>query len=261
MGYHCFSGMWIYLSKKKRFSILISLIIVIQIIFLCTPIRAQDQSPILEINTSCCLTEYANDSGQKTNDSSVNFGFPSPTWNLSAVAVNFTSIKMGSETVTIEDEETGTYETIRKNYYARCGIQLNITEQSTIFAVEIYGYKKEGSVGPAYVRIEGWNSGNRRPNGVVYGEQIDLNMSLIPGWYVQTFNSPINLSPGYYSLEIDARSANSNDRYYWAYHNNNPNSSLYMCRYDDDEGEWQNRFQDVLLHLSLPAQRLCLRIF
>lgn len=124
---------------------------------------------------------------------------------------------MGSETVTIEDEETGTYETIREKDYSRCGIQLNITEQSTIFSVELYGYKTEGSIGPAYIRIEGWNSGSRRRDGVVYGEQIDLNMSLIPGWYIQTFNSPINLSPGYYCLEIDARNADSDDRYYFSY--------------------------------------------
>ena len=240
--------MRICLSKKKLFSILISLIIILQIISLSTLIRAQGQSPFLEINTSCCLTEYANDSGQKINDSSVNIDLPSPTWNLSAVTVNFTSIKMDSETVTIEDQESG-FETIRRNdRYEICGMQLNITEQTTIFAVEIYGYKREGSTGPVYVSIQGWNAGSHRPDGNIKGERIALNISLIPNWYVQTFNSPINLSPGYYCLVLDGSSASSSDRSYWFINNDNPNSSLYMSRKDGDEGDWSYRQGDVFLH-------------
>ncbi|MHA2393788.1 MAG: hypothetical protein ACXAEX_17770 [Promethearchaeota archaeon] len=238
-----------YRSTKRIFVILISFIIIIQILFVTTPVHAQGQIPTLEIEISCILTEYANDSGQKSNDSSVNIDFPTSTWNLSAININFTSIKMGSETVTIEDQESG-FETIRRNYYEICGMQLNISEQITLFAVEIYGYKIVGSSspGPVYVRIEGWDSGSRRPNGVVYGEQIELNISLIPNWYIQTFTSPIDLSPGYYCLVIDGTSASSSDRYYWYINNLNVNSSLYMCKYDDDEGEWLDRFGDVFLH-------------
>ncbi len=241
--------MGIYLPKKRIYSFLLSLVIVLQIIFLIVPIRAQDQSPTLEIDSLFELTEFANEWGQKSNESSVNFDFPSPTWNLSAITINFTSIKMGSETVTVEEQESG-FETIRRNNIEIAGMQLNITEQSTIFAVEIYGYKTEGSSspGPVYVRIEGWNSGSRRPNGVVYGEQIELNTSLIPNWYIQNFNSPINLSPGYYCLVIDGTSANWQDRYYWYINNLNVNSSLYMCRYNEDDTDWENRFGDVFLH-------------
>ncbi len=156
---------------------------------------------------------------------------------------------MGSEKVTIEEQESG-FETIRRNYYEICGMQLNISEQTTIFAVEIYGYSLEASSnpGPVYIRIEGWNSGSRCPNGAVYGEQIELNISSLPNWYVQNFNSPIKLSPGYYCLVIDGSSANYQDRYYWYINNLNVNSSLYMCRYDDGESQWENRFGDVFLH-------------
>ena len=241
--------MGIYLSNKWKYTIILLILIFLPLVSFLNPTKAQDQPLLLQINSSFILTEYANDIGQKSNDSSVNIDIPSSTWNLSVVNLNFTSIKMGSETVTIEEQESG-FETIRRNYYEICGMQLNISEQSTIFAVEIYGYKTEGSgnPGPVYVRIEGWNSGSRRPNGVVYGEQIELNISLIPNWYIQNFNSPINLSPGYYCLVIDGSSANSQYRYYWYINNLNVNSSLYMCRYDGDEGEWQNRFRDVFLH-------------
>ena len=241
--------MGMYLSNKWKYTIILLILICLPLVSFSNLAKAQDQPPLLQINSSFILTEYANDIGKKNNDSSVNIDMPSSTWNLSAVTLNFTSIKMGSETVTMEEQESG-FETIRRNYYEICGMQLNITEQTTIFAVEIYGYKtkRSGYPGPVYVRIEGWNSGSRRPNGVLYGEQIELNISFIPNWYIQNFNSPINLSSGYYCLVIDGSSAKSQDRYYWYINNLNVNSSLYMCRYDGDEGEWQNRFRDVFLH-------------
>ncbi|MFX1233675.1 MAG: hypothetical protein ACFFBY_03860 [Promethearchaeota archaeon] len=213
------------------------------------PSKAQTQAPDLQINTSLILTEYANNFGEKSNDSSVNIDIPSSTWNLSSVVINFTSIKMGRETVTIEDQESG-FETIRRNDYEICGMQLNITEQCTIFAVDIFGYKYQGSSTPGhvYVRIEGWNSISHRPDGIVYGQQVELNISLIPSWYTQTFDSPIVLSPGYYCLVIDGSDADFWDRYYWYINNQNENSSLYMCRYDDHWHQWENRFGDVFLH-------------
>jgi len=236
-------------SKKRIFIIIISIFIFLQVLSFISPIQAQEQPPISQINPSFILNEYADDLGQKSNESSVNIDIPSSTWNLSSININFTSIKLGSETVTLEEEESG-FETIRKNYCEILGMQLNITEQTTIFAVEIFGYKSEDSSvpGPVYVRIEGWNSGGRRPNGIIYGEQTELNLTNIPGWYIQTFNSPINLSPGFYCLVIDGSSANSGDKYYWFINNQNPNSNLYMCRYDDDESEWLYRYGDVFLH-------------
>ncbi|MHA2038007.1 MAG: hypothetical protein ACW98X_16350 [Promethearchaeota archaeon] len=236
-------------SMKRIFIVISSILIFLQVLSFISPIQAQEQPPISQINPSFILNEYANDLGQKSNESSVNIDIPSSTWNLSSININFTSIKMGSETVTLEEDETG-FETIRRNYFEILGIQLNITEQTTIFAVEIFGYKSESSSnpGPVYVRIEGWNSGSRRPNGVVYGEQIELNLTKIPGWHIQTFNSPINLSPGFYCLVLDGSSAASSDRYYWYINNDNLNSLLYMCRYDDDESEWLYRNGDVFLH-------------
>jgi len=237
------------LFKKKVCIFIFLILFCLQLISFINPIQAQEQTPVLEINSSFILTEYANDIGQNSNDSSVSIDIPSSTWNLSAININFTSIKMGSETVIIEEEESG-FETIRRNDYEICGMQLNITEQTKIFAVEIFGYKYQRSYipGPVYVRIEGWNSIDHRPNGTIYGEQIELNISFIPNWYKQIFNSPIDLSPGYYCLVIDGSDADYWDRYYWYINNLNVNLSLYMCRYDDDENEWQSRFGDVFLH-------------
>lgn len=238
-----------YHDKNVIYLIIISFIILLQIICFIYPIRAQEQSPVLQINPSFILTEYADDLGQKTNETSINIDIPSSTWNLSSIDINITSTKMSSETVTLEEYETG-FETIRRNFFDILGMQLNISEQSTFFAVEIFGYKIEGSINPGlvYVRIEGWDSGSRRPNGIIYGEQIELNITQIPGWHIQTFDSPIILSPGYYCLVIDGSSVKSQDKYFWCINNQNPNSSLYMCMYDGEEGVWQNRFGDVFLH-------------
>jgi hypothetical protein len=239
----------VVILRRKISLITISIFIFLQALSCISPIQAQEQPPVSEISSSFTFTEYANDLGQKSNESSVNIDIPSSRWNLTNININFTSIKMGSETVTLEEEESG-FETIRHNYDEILGMQLNITEQTTVFAVEIFGYKSESSTfpGPIYVRIEGWDSGGRRPNGIIYGEQIELNLTEIPGWHVQTFNSSINLSPGYYCLVIDGSSAASWDRYYWYINDDNLNSSLYMCKYDDDEHEWLYRYGDVFLH-------------
>ncbi|MFW9902450.1 MAG: hypothetical protein ACFFDY_14380 [Candidatus Thorarchaeota archaeon] len=239
-----------FLLKKKGYTVILLIFFYLQLISFTTPIRAQEQPPILEINSSFILTEYADDIGQNSNDTSVSIDIPLSTWNLSAISINFTSIKMGSETIIIEDDFESGFETIRRNDYEICGMQLNITEQTKIFAVEIFGWKYQRSYtpGPVYVRIEGWNSIDHIPNGTIYGEQIELNISHIPNWYKQTFNSPIELAPGYYCLVIDGSDANYLDRYYWYINNFNVNSSLYMCRYDDDVHDWQYRFGDVFLH-------------
>jgi len=238
-----------YSSKKRIYIVIFSILFYLQLVSFINPIRAQVQPPVLQISSSFILAEYADDLGQKSNDSSVNIDFPSSTWNLSTITINFTSIKMSSEIVPIEEEASG-FETIRRYYHEICGMQLNITEQSRIFAVEIFGYKYQRSYtpGPVYVRIEGWNTVSHRPNGIIYGEQIELNISVIPNWYIQNFNSPIDLSPGYYCLVIDGSNANYRDRYYWYINNLNVNLSLYMCMYDDDQSQWENRFGDVFLH-------------
>lgn len=239
------------MTNKRKYGILISFIIILQIIFFVAPINAQDQNPTLEINNSFDFIELAEDKGQEFNKTELNFNLPHSDWNLTQLQLNFTNIKMDSEIITFEEEEDATdFERIRRSRDEICGMQLNITEPTIIFGVEIYGYKYErsSSPGPVYVRIEGWDSVNRRPNEMIYGQRIELNFSSARNWNIQTFLSPIDLAVGYYCLVIDASEADSDDSYYWYINNENLNSSLYMCYYDDDEHEWENRQGDVFLH-------------
>ena len=65
-----------FLLKKKGCTVILLIFFYLQLISFITPIRAQEQPPILEINSSFILTEYANDIGQNSNDSSVNIDIP-----------------------------------------------------------------------------------------------------------------------------------------------------------------------------------------
>jgi hypothetical protein len=196
------------------------------------------------------MIEFSEIYGIKENSPSVLIDLPSPNWTLTDIDLNFTSIKMNSEIKIIEEEATG-FETIRGNNIEILGMQMNITEPTLVYSVEIFGYKmiKTTSPVPVYVRIEGWDSINSRPNGVIYSMPIILNMTEgIPQWNKQSFQSPVYLSSGLYCLVLDGTDISWNDRYYWYINNDNPTSKLSMCMYDYILDEWQNRTGDVFLH-------------
>ncbi len=211
---------------------------------------AQENGESLIISSSFQMIEFSEAYGIKENLTSVNINLLSPNWTITDVDINFTSIKMSSEIKVIEEEASG-FETLKGNNYEILGMQLNITEPTIIYSVYIFGYKtiKTTSPSPVYVRIEGWDSINRKPNGVIYSIPILLNMTEgIPQWSKQQFQSPIYLSSGFYCLVLDGTGISWNDKYYWYINNDNPISQLSMCRYDDDLDEWQNRTGDVFLH-------------
>lgn len=238
--------------KRHRRTIIFSIIVifVIGIIQDTNFSYAQENGESLTISSNFQMIEFSDDYGIKENLTSVKIDIPSSNWTITEIDVNFTSIKMGCEVVIIEEEATG-FETIRGYHYEILGMQLNITEPTTIYSTYIFGYKKiqSSTPSPVYVQIEGWDSLNREPNGVIYGDSIILNMTEgIPQWNIQKFPSPIYLSSGFYCLVLDGTGISWYDRYYWYINNDNPTSQLYMCRYDDDENQWENRRGDVFLH-------------
>ena len=239
------------LKIKKR--ILVILLLEVFIIGLVQGINyayAEENLESLTISSDFQMIEFSEAYGTKENSTSVIINLSSPNWTITEIDINFTDIRMYSEIVVIEEEATG-FETLRGNYYEILGMQLNITEPTIIYSVDIFGYKaiKTASPSPVYVRIEGWDSINRRPNGVVYSSTVELNMTEgIPQWNRQKFQSSINLIPGFYCLVVDGTGISWNDRYYWYINNENPSSQLSMCLYDDDLDEWQNRTGDVFLH-------------
>ncbi|TKJ23271.1 MAG: hypothetical protein CEE43_03825 [Promethearchaeota archaeon Loki_b32] len=211
---------------------------------------AQENGESLVITSNFQMIEFSEDYGVIENSTSVNLYLPSPNWTLTEVDINFTSIKMNSEIKVIEEEATG-FETLRGYYYEILGMQLNITEPTIIYSVDIFGYKliKTASPSPVIVRIEGWDSIEGRPNGVIYSIPFILNMTEgIPQWNKQEFQFPVYLSSGLYCLVLDGTGISWNDRYYWYINNDNPTSQLSMSWYDEYLNEWQNRTGDVFLH-------------
>jgi len=238
---------------KIRYHIFIISILVVFVTGIVQGINysyAQENGESLVISSNFQMIEFSEDYGVKENSTLVNIDLPSPNWTLTEIDINFTSIKMNSEIKVIEEEATG-FETLRGDYSEILGMQINIIEHMIIYSVHIFGYKKikSGSSSPVYVRIEGWDSINKKPNGVTYGGSVLLNMTEgIPQWNIQKFPSPIDLSLGFYCLVLDGTDTSFIDRYYWYINNDNPTSQLSMCRYVEDINEWQNRTGDVFLH-------------
>jgi len=238
---------------KVKHPILIILILEVFIIGIVQGINysyAQKNGESLIISSDFQMIELSEAYGVKEKLTSVNIDLIYPNWTLTEININFTSIKMNSEIKVIEEEASG-FETLRGYYHEILGMQLNITEPTIIYSVDIFGYKtiKTSSPSPVYVRIEGWDSINRKPNGVIYSSPLLLNMTEgIPQWNKHTFESPIYLSSGFYCLVLDGTGISWNDRYYWYINNDNPTSQLSMCLYDEEINEWQNRTGDVFLH-------------
>jgi len=236
--------------KKNILIILILDIFVIGLVQCINYSYAQENGESLIVSSDFQMIGFSDDYGLKENLTSVNIDLLSADWTITELDLNFTSIKMNKEIKVIEEEASG-FETLRGNYYEILGMQLNITEPTILYSVDIFGYKsiKTTTPSPVFVRIEGWDSIEGRSNGLIYSIPIILNMTEgIPQWNKQTFQFPIYLSSGLYCLVLDGTGISWNDKYYWFINNNNPKSQLSMCRYDVVLDEWQNRTGDVFLH-------------
>lgn len=212
--------------------------------------HAQENGESQIISSNFQMIEFSEDYGAIENSTSGNIDLRSLNWTLTEIDLNFTSIKMNSE-IKIIEEEASSFETLRGNANEILGMQINITEPTIIYSIDIFGYKaiKSTTPSPVYVRIEGWDSIDRRPNGVTYSVPFILNMTEgTPQWNKQTFQFPVYLSSGYYCLVLDGTGTSWNDKYYWYINNENPTSQLSMCLYDYALDEWQNRSGDVFLH-------------
>ncbi|MHA1344003.1 MAG: hypothetical protein ACTSQG_08450, partial [Promethearchaeota archaeon] len=182
------------------------------------------------------LTEYADNIGKQANISSININLPSKDWNVTEVELNFSNIKLGRQVLEVETESSGSKLLDKKpTGYA---VQINITEPTTLFAVEIYGdVETFATTTNLTIMIKGFDSISYKPNSTVYGTTL-LNMSINRQWYIQTFPSQIHLSAGRYFLVMNGTEmlASDNAKYYW-YYNGNTNKTLYTWEYDNG---WQN---------------------
>ncbi|MBA7523120.1 hypothetical protein ES705_15243 [subsurface metagenome] len=178
------------------------------------------------------IIEFSEKSETILNQRSINLEFPSSKWNVSNIRLNFTNIEIEKEMIEVETEDSGSKNLNKqKPGYA---VQINVTEPLFISAVEIFGQLgNPATTTNITVQINGYETGTNAPNSTVYGST-PINISSDLGWYIQTFSSPIYLSPGNYFLILNGTAMTTADtgRYYWYYNDFNPNHpELYFSEY------------------------------
>ncbi len=198
--------------------------------------NAQSNGDSLTIPTNFSMLEFGERNGTNENVDSIDIEIPSSSWNLTDIQLNFTDIKLERETKTIEDQQYGHYGHIytKSSSLKRygLGVQINLTEATIIYGVYIYGYKTSETTELIDVQLRGYDNLNNKPNSTIY-RSANFNVSLIPGWYLQTFSNPISLSTGNYFLVLNGSNiVNASTHYYWASNEEDPtNPNLHSSEY------------------------------
>ena len=193
---------------------------------------AQLNGDSLIIDANYSLHEFSDFSTIQTNTNHINVSLPSTNWNITNLELNFTDIKLGEEVHSIEEGGSG-FKSITKSAKGY-GVQLNITDDITLLGVYIYGYLELTPISPVYVQINGYDQLNHWPNNTVYGSPVQINISSIPNWYLQSFPEPIPLSKGNYYLVVNGSEyePSDNSKHNWFLNKDDSiHTNLYTSKY------------------------------
>jgi len=148
--------------KRKTSSLLISIIIFFTFILsLNTFISlsfSQIEADSITIYSDFNLIEFGEDRGEMSNVSSIEFSFPSDSWNITEIELNFTDIRYNREIFEVEDEIVGHSKGLGKNSPKGYAVQINITEPTEIFAVHLFGDETRSPTSDIYVQIVGYDN-------------------------------------------------------------------------------------------------------
>ncbi|MFW9928505.1 MAG: hypothetical protein ACFFD1_03855 [Candidatus Thorarchaeota archaeon] len=212
--------------KKINFGILITLLFVMifSSVFLnLSPVKAQKDRAFLKQYTQFSYFQSIENNGEIFNTSELEISLPSPSWNLTHFEANFTDIFLNQELISIEDNPTDFY-TIQK-FQPLLAVQINISEPTIIYSVDIYADVIEPSVNPIYIQINGFDIPTQKPNNTIIYNPIELNISSDTGWHRQSFSNPSTLAPGYYSLVIDGSGIGNAPQPLYRWFTNNENAT------------------------------------
>jgi hypothetical protein len=208
----------------------------------------EDDDITLYVNTEFSLYEESVKKGSLAEYESLDINLPSETWNIRDIELNFTKIDFEPEVKIIENNTLhNTYEIIyNKNpglNLLGLSVQLEIEDPLIMYGVYIYGYNHLNHPGTPQLQLRGFDDVNKNPNVTII-RSVDLNISSIPGWYIQKFNSPVLLKPGNYSVVLDGSSIPTytvnNAGFYWAFNAIDPiHPSLHTSKFTSvwTEGE------------------------
>ena len=219
--------------KKSTFFLLIALFILVTVFYTGNRVYAQENEQLEITDLKYPMYEYADKIDQVNNTQSIGIALPSDTWNVTKFELNFTDIKLGRETKEFEVYDSGfkVIEKFGKDY--GYGVQINISEPTTVYGTYIYGFKNEYADKVLKVQINGYDPVKNAPNDTVYGNPTTLNITKNLGWFYQKFENPINLSIGKYFLVVDGSNIfTADDKYYWGYNAYGQFSNLHVSRYD-----------------------------
>jgi len=205
---------------NKRIKVLIFLALfnissIYVISLISNPVSGQTNGNSLRVFKNFSLIEYSNFQHEDLDVNLINISLSSAKWNVKGIELNFSSIKLGEEVVSIE-EGGSSFKSIYKSVKGY-GVQLNITQDLLLLGVYIYGYLDLVPKSPVYVQINGYDAMNHWPNSTIYGNSIPINISSVPNWYLQKFTEPISLSKGYYYLVLNGTGylPSDNSKYNW----------------------------------------------
>ena len=163
-------------------------------------VSAQNWDRVFQINDFLEFSEYSENIDSIHVNQSINIPLYSEHWMITDIEMNFSDIQLEREIKIVEDGGNG-WDEVKRGQSA-LGVEINVTESTELFGVEIHGSLQEGTpLNPLYIQIQGYNPGPDTPNGTILG-QVLLNMSVPFTWYRQMFSTAISLSPGQYYLVL-----------------------------------------------------------
>ena len=223
------------------------------------PSYAQSDGETLTVPSKFNLIEFSDYYNSNESISSINIPLPSAFWNITELELNFSDIKLGKEIKVIENE-SDSFKTIYSKGELGYGVQINITEPTSLFGVYIKGYREETSppVDPVYVQIRGYDDSSNTPNNVILGS-MDINITKFPDWYLHTFENEISLSVGQYYLVVNGSELTfpaDKSVYVWFNNEGGPiHENLYTSKYDGSSWQVDAKGEPLLYKLVQRVDR------
>jgi len=167
-----------------------------------------NEPPLTNLKTAADQLEYNRINGTLSDVTQLEIELPDTTWNITDVKINFTDIKLHRRVRVIEDnlidsEYKNIYYEAPDTWYDALGVQLRITEPTTIYGVYLYGKRSSEIEDVIFFGIRGFDDSSNIINKSVYYIQ-NINISETEGWHLQDFsNSPVKLGTDDYYILID----------------------------------------------------------
>jgi len=232
------------LTRKVRHST-ISLIIIFTFTLSFTTYISLSFSQINEdsitIHSDFNILEFGETQGEMINVSSIEYSFPSDSWDITEIELNFSDMRYRREIFEVEDEVGASSKQLHKLSAKGYAVQINITEPTEIYGAHIYGVEIHAATTTTItVQINGYDSISDQPNNTIIAST-SINMTNQTGWHIQQFSAPIMLQKGYYYLVLNGTEMASQEQadYWWVLNNLNPNNpNLYT--WEHIGGGWVN---------------------